>query len=867
MWSDLRYRVRALFRRNAVEAELDEELRFHLERQAEQYRQAGMPPEEAARRARMAFGGPEQIREECRDARGTRWLEDCMQDLRYALRMMRKAPGFAAAATATIALGIGVSTAMFSVTDAVLLRPLPYKNQGRLVLTDTLLSNADYGDLKSAFEDMSAVMVYRAIVPREDGSAERGTKGQVTTNFFGMMGAKIAFGRDFTDADGKPPARMEPLYPPADGAVAILSNEYFERRYGGNTAVLGQEMLGGPRIVGVLAPGFRLLLPAGSPDIWVVNHRGYDAPNRGELMLQAIGTMRDGATLEQTQAQVDSVVAGWRIPRFRVGLKPWQKTLAAEVRPALVALMGSVIFLLLIACANVANLLLVRASMRGRELGIRAALGAGWRRIAGQLLAEAGLLVGFGTAMGVGLAWAGVRALLVVAPTNVPRLESVGIDWRVRAYAALAGLLECAARAALLAWRAARPDIMDALRHGGQAGGLGAGRVLRDGVVVAEVALSFVLLVGSGLMFRSFLVLRSVHPGYDPQGLLTFLALGDARGFQQPQRRLAFLGELEERLRAIPGVESVGASLALPLAGRPLMAGLQWGDEEARANAARRAEGSTVLPGYFETLRTRVMEGRTFTGSDNAAGRNVAVIDEALAAKAWPQQSAIGKRIFVNLPNAVWLEVIGVVAHQRQGALAEAGREQIYLTDGFFGMGISRHWALRTAGDPSKFGETVRAEVAKFAPGRLAVTQMQTMDTTVERAESGTRFQFLLMGVFAGIAALLAAVGLYGVLSSVVRQRMPEIGVRMAMGATPAGIFKMVVGRGLLLSAVGVAGGAMAALMLTRAMSSMLVGVTATDPATFAAMVGLFFAIAAVASWAPARRAAGVDPNTTLRME
>jgi putative ABC transport system permease protein len=297
------------------------------------------------------------------------------------------------------------------------------------------------------------------------------------------------------------------------------------------------------------------------------------------------------------------------------------------------------------------------------------------------------------------------------------------------------------------------------------------------------------------------------------------------------------------------------------------MSGLQWGDEETRANLAWRADLSTVLPGYFETLRTRLIEGRTFTGNDNAPGRNLAVVDEALAAQAFPHQSAIGKRIFVNLPNPVWLEVIGVVAHQRQASLAASGREQIHLTDGSFGIGISRHWALRTVGDPAKYGDAVRAEVAKFAPGRLAVTEMQTMDTTVDRAQSGTRFQFLLMSVFAAIAALLAAVGLYSVLSSVVRQRMPEIGVRMALGATPSGVFKMVVGRGLLLSAVGVAGGSMAALALTRAMSSMLVGVSATDPATFAAIAGLFLLIAAVASWAPARRAAALDPTTTLRME
>jgi len=437
----------------------------------------------------------------------------------------------------------------------------------------------------------------------------------------------------------------------------------------------------------------------------------------------------------------------------------------------------------------------------------------------------------------------------------------------VLAFAALAGLLESAILAAMLAWRAARPDVMDALRYGGHTGGLAVGRVLRDGVVVVEVALSFVLLIGSGLMFRSFLELRSVHTGYDPHGLLTFLLVGDARGFQQPERRLPFLRELQDRLRAIPGVESVGASVALPLAGRQMVSGLQWGSEESRANPAWRADLSTVLPGYFETLRTPLIAGRTFTGDDNAPGRNLAIVDEALAAKAFPHQPAIGKRIFVNLPNPVWLEVIGVVAHQHQASLAASGREQIYLTDGFFGIGISRHWALRTVGDPAKYADAVRAEVAKFAPGRLAVTEMQTMDTTVDRAQSGTRFQFLLMSVFAAIAALLAAVGLYGVLSSVVRQRMPEIGVRMALGAAPSGIFKMVVGRGLLLSAVGVAGGSVAALALTRVMSSMLVGVTATDPATFAAIAGLFLSIAAVASWAPARRAAALDPTTTLRLE
>jgi predicted permease len=435
----------------------------------------------------------------------------------------------------------------------------------------------------------------------------------------------------------------------------------------------------------------------------------------------------------------------------------------------------------------------------------------------------------------------------------------------VLAFAALAGVLEAAIFGALPGWPAARPDVIEILHGAGRTAGLGAGRLLRNGVVITEVALSLVLLIGSGLMFRSFLELRRVDPGYDPHGLLTFLSVGEAQGFQQPQRRLAFLREMEDRLRAIPGVQSVGAATGLPLhaAGPPV----QWGAEKMPADATRMADLPTVLPGYLETLRSRVIEGRTFTEADNASGRSVAVIDRSLAAKAFPGQSALGKRICVYIPKPAWLEVIGVVAHQRLRSLAGPGREQIYLTDGFWGIGISRHWALRTAGDPAKYAAAVRAEIARFAPGRLAVTEVETMDATVARAQAATRFHLLLIGVFAVVAALLAGVGLYGVLSSVVRQRTAEIGVRMALGATPAGIFRLVVGQGLLLSAIGVALGLAAAFGLTRVLASILVSVKATDPATFAATTLLFFLIAAVASWAPARRAAGLDPMAALREE
>jgi putative ABC transport system permease protein len=806
-------------------------------------------------------------------------VDDLVKDLAYAARMLRKAPAFAIAAAVTIALGIGASTAIFSVTNAVLLRPLPYRNADRLVLANDLLSNAYLFDLRSgataAFDDMAAIMVFRAVVPRENGAAERISKGLITTNLFHLLGARVIFGRDFTEADGQPNGPPPPPFPPPQGSVAILSYDYFQRRYGADPAVLGRAMLGterpGPRIVGVLEPGFKLLLPArgGSqptPDVWIANDRGYDEPNRGELMLQVVGALKPGVTLDRAQSQIDSVAATWRPDPPHARLESWHKALVAEVRPALLALMGAVVFLLLIACANTANLLLVRTSLREREMAVRAALGARTGRLVRQMLTESLLLCGLGTLLGVGLAWLGIRELLALAPPDLPRLESTSIDWRVLAFSASAGAVVSAVLGVLPGWRVARPDVMQMLRSAGRTAHLGIGGLLPSFVVIAEVALAFVLLVGSGLMLRSFLELLHVDPGYDPCGLLTFLTVGDARGFQQPQHRIAFLRELQDRLRAIPGVRSVGAATGLPLHGGTAN-GIRWSTEQIPADSARTADLPTVLPGYFETLHSRILEGRTFTEADNALGRNLAVIDQSLAQKAFPNQSALGKRICVYIPGPTWLEVAGVVEHQRLHSLADPGPEQIFMPDGFWGIGISRHWALRTAGNPAKYAAAVRAEIAKFAPGRLAVTEMQTMDTTVDRAQATTRFHLLLIGLFAAVAASLAAVGLYGVVSSAVRQRTAEIGLRMALGAETGGIFRLIIGQGLSLSAAGIAIGLVAAAALTRVMASMLVGITATDPVTFAAMILFFFLVAAVACWVPARRAAGLDPTAALHEE
>jgi putative ABC transport system permease protein len=816
-----------------------------------------------------------------------------LRDFTYAARTLAKSPIFAATAIVTIALGIGASTAIFSVTNAVLLRPLPYKNPDRLVFAisdmrtrnvkDFPFSNANFLDLRNGtagvFDELGAVNTGRATVPREDQSPEQIRWAAVTPNFFRLMGGQIALGRDFTDADGQPQA-VPPL-----PQFAILSHAYWQRRFGGNASIVGGPMpgaiggQGGTQIVGVLKPGFELLFPTDAnmeqhPDVWFATRLAYDNANRNSVSLHAIGRLKDGATRAQAQSAAERVAAELRKNFIILGtsglfirLEPMHGHVVEEVRPALLALMGAVIFLLLIACANVANLLLVRASVRERELAIRTALGGSWWRLASQTLAEAVLLAFTGALLGLALAWLGIHELRAIAPASLPRLDAISIDPAVLGFTALAALAAAALFGLAPAVRAARPSVAVLLRASGRNAGLSGAGLLRNVVVVAEVALSFVLLIGSGLMFRSFLELQRIDPGFNPHGLLTFLLLG-GRGGQQPQERAARQREIQTRLQTLPGVQAVTASFPLPLAGG--FSPIRWGLEPALTDPSKfqAVDFQIVLPGYFEVLHTPLIAGRTFTDADNAPDRKGVVIDQTLAAKAFPGESAIGKRLLIRIrtPEPEWVEVLGVVAHQRDTSLAVAGREQIYFTDGFLGHGAVGYWAIHTASDPAKYAPAVRAAIAKLDP-HLLVTEMQPMEALVEHAQASTRFSLLLIGVFASVAALLAGVGLYGVLSTVVRQRTPEIGVRMALGAAPASIFSLVVGQGLRLSAAGIGLGLLAALELTRAMTSMLVGVKATDPVTFVSMAVLFFAIAAVASWLPARRAAGLDPTAALREE
>jgi len=822
------------------------------------------------------------------------------RDLAFAGRTLRKSPVFALTAALTIALGVGASTAIFSVTNAVLLRPLPYQKPDQLLIIpsdmrnrgvkDFPFSNANFIDLREAtkgeFQGLAGVFTFPITLTGEDGVPEKAHLGVVTTNYFQLVGARIVLGRDFIDDDGRP----QPP-PPAPGTqatptprlpvMAIISYEYFQRRFGSNPAAIGQSLNKGkpfsPQIVGVLEPHFQIYFPPSAdleaaPDIWIANRLGYDAAQRNGVSMRVIGRLRPGITIGRAQAAVDQVAADARknftienTAGYAIRVEPMRQHLVSEVRPAILALMGAVIFLLLIACANVANLLLVRASLRQHELAIRSAIGAGWWDLARQILSEALLLAVMGAIGGLAIAWLGIHELLAIAPAYLPRLDSIQIDSTVLIFTIISSLAAAAIFGLAPAWRAARPDVMIVLRGSSRNEGLASGGLSRKIVVGVEVALAYVLLIGSGLMVRSFLELQRIDPGFDPKGLLTFQVQSD-RFLPTPQERAVAIRQLEDRLRAIPGVQSVTAASPFPLTGG--FSPIRWGTEEALADASKykAVDPLIVLPGYFETMHTALIEGRTFNEDDNQPRRTDVVVDKILADRAYPNQSAVGKRILIRIqtPEPVWVNIIGVVAHERGVSLSEPGREQVFLTDAYVGSGATDQWALRTGTEPAKYANNVLAAIKAFDP-HLLVTDMKPMEAVIEKAQSGTRFSLLLIGTFAVIAALLAGVGLYGVLATVVRQRTAEIGIRMALGAQPGNIFQLVVGQGLRLTAIGVVVGLFAAFALTREMVSMLVGIKATDPLTFVTMAVLFFLIAAISSWLPAQRAARLDPTAALR--
>jgi len=835
------------------------------------------------------------------------------RDLAFALRTLRKHPAFTVTAIVTIGLGIGASTAIFSVVNAVLLRPLPYKDPERLatIQTDMVarhvidfpIAPGNIPDLKeqaTAFENIAAINAGPGPFAGDDGKPEQIIIAGVTTNFFTLLGTHMAFGRNFVESDGTPappppPAQPGQPAPPPNPALqlpqmTILSHAFWERKFGSDSSVIGKtvQIFGAPAtIIGVAEPNLRLVFPAGigvgaEPDAYSafrIDFVGASQTLAGRInvFLRVIGRLKPGTSFAVARAQLDKLGADLR-SRFVIlktantiwRAEPMQADIVKDVRPAIVALMGAVVFVLLIACANVANLLLVRAAARDRELAVRAALGGSRNTLIGQMLAESVVLAIAGALLGLFFAELGIGLLLRIAPATLPRIQDVGIDPYVLGFTLVASLLSAFVFGILPALRASRPNLAQTLRASGRTAGLGSGKYLRQSVVVAEVALSFVLLIGSGLMLRSFMALERVDPGFDPNGILTFTAFNPR--LRGPERQ-GYMAQLTNKLKAIPGVTAVTSAGPLPLDGQD--ANLRWGPQAAATDPSlfRQATLHIVQPGYFAAMKGRIIAGRDFTAADNVQGTTSVIIDDMLAADAFPgekPQSIVGKQFFarINTTEAQQYHIVGIAAHERHLTLAAPGREALFAPDAMFGFGAAGRFAVRTNGEPVRLIPEVRRVVAEIDPS-VAIGDLKPMSAYVDRAMAPTRFSLVLIAIFGTVAAILAAIGLYGVLSTAVRQRTAEIGVRMAFGAPSESIFRLIVGEGLTLSALGIGIGLLAALGLTGVMekANMLITVKPTDPLTYTSIAVLFLAIATVACLAPAARAAGVEPTQALREE
>jgi len=811
------------------------------------------------------------------------------RDLRYAWRALRASPGWTAVAVATLALGIGATTTIFTVVNGVLLRPLAYADPGRLVMiwndfgvgaqslpAVSPLDFRDYQIRARSFEGFAAASGAGVANLRGnltgDGEPERVDLTTVTANFFPLLGVQPMLGRGFT-----------PEEEVAGGPhVVVLSHRLWLRRYGGDPGLVGRTVqVDGVahEVIGILPPGFRLELPAErflvtDAEMYAPIQFDYGrAPPRNFTFFTVLGRIKPGVTLAQAQAEMDGIAAQFRkefpehaASQVRIRAVPLQQDVVKHARPALVLLLGAVGLVLLIACANVANLLLARGAVRRPEFALRAALGAGRRALLRQVLTESLVLALGGGLLGLALAVVALETLRALHPANLPRLADVQLDGTVLLFTFVTCTLTAVIFGLLPAARAAAADPHESLQGTGR-GSAGDRRRVRELLIVAEVALAVVLLVGAGLLVRSFLALQQVKPGFDPHDVLTFQLALPAASYPGPAERRVWLSELERRLDALPGVRSAGIISQLPLSGSGALSPFAYDERTAREWESVTADGRNVSPGYFRTMNARLLAGRDFTEQDDAGAPPVAIVDEILARLAWPGQSAVGKRLQVNptgSPN-MYVEVVGVVAHLRAHDLTREVRPQLYRPMGqqtWFQADV----VVEATGDPSAIAPAVSGEVRAMDRG-LALRRMTPLTTYVEDAMAQSRFSLLLMAALGGIALVLAAVGIYGVIAYSVSQRTREFGIRLALGEEPAHTRRSVVLGGMRLVGLSMILGLGAALGLARLLQGQLYQVEPGDPLTFAGIGLLLALVALLACYIPARRATRVDPAQALRSE
>ncbi|MEX2179564.1 MAG: ABC transporter permease [Gemmatimonadaceae bacterium] len=808
-------------------------------------------------------------------------LSSIVQDIRYALRGMRRSPGFTFTVLATLALGIGASVATFSAVHGVLLKPLPFRDPATLVRVDHVapyqtVSEPEFADYRRDARSLTrlAAFSFAPAMLAADGAGgepERLRTVLVSDGFFQTLGAPMLLGRTFTAEEER---RGVPL-------VVVISHGLWMRRFGGDSSVVGRQIVLNDytrTVVGVLAPGAEF--PSSEFAAWRPLRLNYDSLwTRNNHYLTVIGRLADGATVEQATTEVRALAL--RMTRdfpetYMAGepliahVAPLASVTVAEVRPYLVTLFAAVLFVLLIACVNVANLLLARGEARRKELAIRSAMGASAYRVARQAFTESLLFAVVGGAAGVMLAAAGVRTLRAFVPANVPRGGEIVIDPSVLFFALVITLATGLLFGMMPAMRSTRHDSADTLKEGGKtshSGARGLGR-LRRALVVSEVALSVVTLAGAGLMLRSLWNLRDIDLGFRPENVLA-ISVNPPVSYTQPQS-LALYRRLVAEARALPGVIGAAAVEELPIAdGLSGWSILIDGAPMTTVANSPAAAPQKVTAGYFEVMRIPLVRGRVFEESDNESAPPVAVVNETMAKQMWPNRDAVGGTVKMLNETAPWATVVGVVRDVRARGFLDPVEPMMYFPQAQAGRSAyytpSRMWlVVRTAGDPASLAPRLRG-IVRAAEPLAAIARLETMDQVVSASVAARRFATALIAGFAGVALVLAGIGIFGVISYSVSQRHFEIGLRLALGATPGAVVRQVLGEGMRTAALGAVVGLAAALGTTRLLSAMFVGVTATDPATLAIVTALLVLVALAASWLPARRASAVDPLGAIR--
>ncbi|HKC63836.1 MAG TPA: ABC transporter permease [Pyrinomonadaceae bacterium] len=876
-----RTRLRGLLRKDHVEREMDEELRFHLRMRTAENIRRGMSPSEAEQAAQKSFGSWARVKEACKDVKGGGMLETLIQDVIFGLRMLRKHPSFTLVAVLSLALGIGANTAIFSLVNAVLLKPPPFRDADRLVMvwedvpsagiSEDQVQPATFVDWKAqnnVFEDMAALR-WQVFNITGDGEPEKVQSYGVTRNFFPMLGAQPALGRNFLPEEDAP----------GGAKVVILSYGLWQRRYGGERNIIGREILlnGEKRtVVGVMPAEFQFL--QSYTGLWTpAAFTPEELAVRSSNTLLVLAKLKPGVTHEQAQADMSAITERLTheypddLAGLQANVRPIGEQLSGPVRRPLLLLLAAVAFVLLIACANVANLLLSRAASRRKEIALRAALGAGRLRIIRQLLTESVLLSLLGGMFGLLLAAWCFEFVKKLIPDGLVLSTGLRLSLPVLGYATLISLITGLAFGLAPALQVSRTDLNEALKQGGGRAGSNTGGRLRSMLVVTEVALSLVLLVGAGLLVQTVAHMRGQYANLKPEQLLVVRTVLPENKYRALAKRAQFYEEVLARVEHLPGVVSVGYTTSVPLQWQGGANGFMIEGTQPPPGVQMNAIHRQVSARYLQTLGISLREGRYLDEHDNAQSQLVLVVNETFARQFWQGESAIGRRISFGKGDGTdpWRTIVGVVADIRDMGMSAPVKAEMYLPYSqvdVFPFYKPRDLVVRATGDPLSLIAAMRREVHAVDPDE-PLSNIATMSQQLSEETGARGTGMVLLASFAGLALLLAAVGIYGVLAYFVTQRVPEIGVRLALGAQPRDILALVLKKGMGLALGGVAIGLVASFALTRLMSSMLFGVGATDPLTFLGVSTLLAAVSLLACYVPAHRATKVDPLIALRYE